>query len=426
MIPLWCRDSFTWVRGCRLWLLALVLTEALSTGLNDASQVHAETKVIPSVSLSQRYDTNVFFAPRSFVPSGTKLWDFVTTATPQVEFLNKNQLADTSIRAGVGANAFVNNSDLAFFSTNVDAYSKLDGLVSRLLPGAKLLVSESYRYTPEPPAFLTGGKPPPTADPFTRGLQGFRANTFANIAGAQGSYAVTRNLSVRGDYSYSLFRVGTFFVQSSAGGPTFFDTNIQRWSIGPSLRLTRGDTITLKYQDTHMNQTGAGTQGFSFTTRAVLAEYVMKTSDWTATLTGGGTLLEQGNDMFASGGIVLAWNYDRSTKLQVSGSRDIAPATFGTGGALISNTMSMSIEHRLSKVLSLSGNANYAYSQTAPVKLQTFESYAVAGSLRYFITRQISTSLTYSYSFFGLTSPQSAPFEVPRQFVMFSLDAKWE
>jgi putative beta-barrel porin BBP2 len=422
---LWCHDRIKRLHGCKAWLVMLLVAEVFS-GLNISceSWVYAETKIIPSISISERYDTNVFFAPREFVPSGTKLWDFVTTAAPQVQVLNKNQQADTSISAGVGGNAFINNPDLAFISTNLDATSKLDGWIGRLIPGAKLLVTESFRYTPEPPAFLTGGKPPPTADPFTRGLQGFRANTFSNIASAQGAYALSRTVSIRADYSYSLFRAGTFFVQSTGGGPTFFDTNIQRWSAGPSIRLTRGDTLSLKYQDTQMDQSGAGTN-LGFTTRAVLAEYVIKTPDWTATMSGGATLLEQGNDLFASGGLVLAWNYDHSTKLQLTGSRDIAPAFFGTGGALISNTVSVGVERRLSKVLSIAGNANYAYSETAPVKVQTFESYAGSVLLKYLVTRTLSTSLSYTYSHFSFNSPASVPFVVPRQFVMFSIEAKW-
>lgn len=406
--------------------MTLLIGEVLS-GLDPSSDswVYAETKIIPSISVSERYDTNVFFAPREFVPPGTKLWDFVTTVAPQVQVLNRNQQADTSVKAGVGGNVFINNPDLAFISTNLDATSKLDGLIGRLLPGAKLLLTESFRYTPEPPAFLTGGKPPPTADPFTRGLQGFRANTFANIASAQGAYALSRTVSLRGDYSYSLFRAGSFFVESTAGGPTFFDTNIHRWSVGPSLRLSRGDTLTLKYQDTQMNQSGAATD-LHFSTRAALGEYVIRTPDWTATLTGGATYLEQTNNLFASGGLVLAWNYDRSTRLQISGSRDIVPGFFAISGALISNTVSMSIEHRLSQVLSLAGNVNYAFSATTPGEAQTYESYSGTVLFKYLVTRTLSTSLSYTYSHFSIESPQSVPFVVPRQFVMFSIDARWE
>lgn len=405
--------------------MTLLIVEILSgLDISEESWVYAETQIIPSISVSERYDTNVFFAPRSFVPAGTKLWDFVTTAAPQVEVLNKNQQAETSIRAGVSGNAFINNPDLAFVSTNLDATSRLDGLIGQLIPGAKLRVSESFRYTPEPPAFLTGGKPGATADSFTRGLQGFRANTFANIASAQGAYSLSQTVTLRGDYSYSLFRAGTFFVQSTGGGPTFFDTNIQRWSVGPSVRLTSADTVTLKYQDTQMNQAGT-TTNLNFTTRAVLGEYVFRTSDLTATMTGGGTFLEQGDHLFASGGLVLEWNYDRSTRLRLTGSRDIVPGFFGLAGALITNTVSLTAERQLSKVLSLTTTGNYAYGQIEPAKTQTYESYAGSVQMRYFITRTLSASLSYTYSSFSYNSPPSAPFVVPRQFFMFSLEARW-
>src|SRR5687767_14273223 len=81
-------------------------------------RTEGDTKFVPSVTFSQRYDSNVLFAP-----SGSKVgltpWDFVTTASPTIQLLNRNRYAESSLLAGVSGNLFVNNSDLNFVSTNL-------------------------------------------------------------------------------------------------------------------------------------------------------------------------------------------------------------------------------------------------------------------------------------------------------------------
>ena len=127
---------------------------ALGIGIVFASRVGAQTTVIPSVSLSERYDSNVYCTTRSSIPPGKQAWDYVTTAEAIVDVVNKSRLADSLLRAGVNANAFVYNSDLAFFSTNVFASSDMTRGVSELVRGLRLRITDSFRYTPEVPAFL--------------------------------------------------------------------------------------------------------------------------------------------------------------------------------------------------------------------------------------------------------------------------------
>lgn len=58
--------------------------------------------------------------------------------------------------------------------------------------GAKLLIAEGFRYTPEQPSFFTGTKAQTLDDPFLRGIQGFRANTFSNTTSANGELPIFR------------------------------------------------------------------------------------------------------------------------------------------------------------------------------------------------------------------------------------------
>ena len=390
-----------------------------------ASYANATTRIVPSISVSERYDTNVFLAPRSFVPTGRQAWDLVSTIAPVVEVINTSHQAQTNITAGVNGNVFAYNRDLSFIGTNVDASSKLDGWIGKLIPGAKLRIAETFRFTPEPPGFITGGKPSPTADAFARGIQATRANTYINIVSTDGSYALSRTVSLRGDYSYSTFKAGSIFIQPGSG-LSFFNTNMHQWSVGPSLRMTRGDTLSLNYQSTTMTLSGAGTVS-SFTGRGISAQYSKVTPAWTVRVSGGATLLEEGNRLFFSGKLDLIKDYDPSTKMTLTASRGIAPAFFGApgGGALISTTAEVSVDRRVSKSLSFRAAGNYGYNETAPEKVTTFNSISLNAMLTYALTRTTSASLSYNYTYFKVSQPEQLPFLVERSLVTLSITAKW-
>ena len=112
----------------------------------------------------------------------------------------------------------------------------------------------------------TLGQPLGTADALSRGIVGVRANTFSNTASVSGDYALSRRLSLRGNYNNSIFRVGSILAQptETADFPiVYFNTNFQTFSVGPSYRLTRGDSLGLNYQGTFMNLSGGGTSSIS-------------------------------------------------------------------------------------------------------------------------------------------------------------------
>jgi Putative beta-barrel porin 2 len=388
--------------------------------LSEYSWVYAETKIIPSVTASERYDTNVFLAPRQFLPAGRQPSDFVSTLLGQLELLNKNRLADTALRASVDGNLFVNNTELNYISTNVGFSSKLDGLIGQYIPRAKLKVSDYFRYTPEPPNFITGVKPQ-AVDPFALGIQASRANTYTNAALAEGSYRLTRTVSLLGDYSYSIFRVGQLYAGTSTA---YFDTNLHSWSLGPGFRLTRSDEVRLKYQDVHMNFSAPSVNS-TFTARSLQAEYEKTTPTWAAGIRGGATVIDPGSRTFLSGGLNVTGKYGQSTSVRLTLSRGAAPAFFGTGTALITNNAGLSFEHQLATLLTVAGNAYYGYSETTRQPTTTFVTYVASADLRYRLTRTLSASLSYNYLNFDISQPGLGPYLVDRQLIMFSIISKW-
>lgn len=158
-----------------LFLLAIGSITEMAVG----SRAQAETQYIPSVSLAQRYDSNVYFTAPQFVPQGKQSWDLITTLGAKVTVLNKSRLGDTVLRAGVDGNGYAYNSNLRYASANVLASSDLSDWTKELLPGLKLRITDAFLYSPQRPTFQGTGQAAaqaaqtaPQSDVFLRGVQG--------------------------------------------------------------------------------------------------------------------------------------------------------------------------------------------------------------------------------------------------------------
>ena len=368
------------------------------------SLAYADTRVIPSVMVSERYDTNVFNAASRLIPPGRKKWDVVTSIWPEVRLISSEEGVKTDLQVGVNGNTFVNNPELSFISTNAALTSNLDKFVGKWISGAKLQVSDYFRYTPQPPAFLTGvqtsqGVP----DIYARGLQVARANSTSNTATATGTYELSPTVDLLGKYSHSFFSIGRVFVSQGTGGVTptsGLKTETHAWAVGPSLRLSRGDTVSLQYHNAQTSFSRSGIPDQGFTTRGVEAEYSGTIEGWKVVLAGGGTFVEPGNRTYPTGRLILTTRYDPSTTAIITLSRTISPTLFGTTGALISNSAGVSLEHSLERGVRLTGTINYATNESTPVKSTKFETIAGHLMLTYPLSRTIATTINYDYNHF--------------------------
>ncbi len=398
---------------------------ALAWGTLQPVFVHAETRVIPSVALSERYDTNVFNAPPNRLPPGQRTNDFISTVAGGAQLLHKSRDVEASLTGGADYHHYVYLNELNYISTMAMGDAKLDGWVGRFVEGAQLSISERFQYTPEPPSYITGTDISTVQDPFVRGIQGFRANTYSNIVSAKGSYPVFRGLALQGGYSYAVRRMGSF-IAGTAAGPSFFDTNIHRWLVGPSLNLTNEDEISLLYQQSLMDQTNTSSgQQINLSTQEGYANYTRVMQGWSVTLRGGVTFLEPASLAFATGEVKLSTNPERATSVQLAVSRKVAPSFFATSGANISNVVQAHIIHRISNRLDLQGTVNYSYSETVPERTTKFESLAGVVELTYMLTRTIAANLSYRHNNFVIEQP-GIPYEVYRNVVAIQLTAKWQ
>jgi len=386
----------------------------------------AETKYTPSLSLSQRYDSNVYYSPKEFIPSDRQQWDFVTTLGAGLEVLNKSRLGDTRVAAGVTGSYFAYTPEFSFVSTNVFATSDMSDWTNELMHGLSLHLSDSFLYTPETPAFLIGGKPE-QSDIFARGAQAYRANTFSNSLSADGGYAFSRSASLRATYQYSIFRVGNFYTSTFApqGQVAIFNTTLHSIATGPSFTLEGGDTLWLRYSYTNADMSSSlqNQPDIQYTAHTIQPEYVTRfLRDWTVTLSGGGTLVEQsGDQMFFSGRFSLANDIDRQTRVTFALSRQVAPAYIAVGGAMISNVVQLYVVHKITRLLHLTVSGNYAKAESTNIDFK-LDTIIATAKLDYQLTRSTQISLTQEYDRFSYSGV--SPFD--RYATTFMLNTQWK
>ena len=383
------------------------------------------TSIIPAISIAERYDSNIYLSPPQFLPPGTQLWDFATTVQGSVKALHKDKNIDVSLTGGVDGNLYAYNTGLNYISTRVDAFANLNGWAERLAKGAQLRMYDYFRYTPESPGFLGGGKAD-TADPFLRGIQSFRANTYSNTFNTDGVYPVYRGLGIQGQYTFSLYRIGSILAATSTGA-TFFDTVVNGWSVGPRLQMTRADSVAVLYQQSLINQTQTSGTGsvFDTNTQSVTATYTRQVPSWKFTIGGGVTLVEPASQAFPTGRITITTNPERSTVLQLDLSRLATPSFYLTAGALISNVGQIQITHRLEKHITLRGSVNYAFNESVPRSADsTFNNFTLTAGLNYRISKTFSADIYYNHNDFKTDTP-TLSYVVLRNVVGFALTAEW-
>ena len=300
-----------------LWAVALVF--ASFWGLSDSAA--QQIRVVPSISVLEQYDSNVFFTPKSQLAPGTKADDLITTVTPQLNFMQGNSLVKTNLSIGAVVQKFVNNSALDNVGFNASAGIDLAQAVNRVLPRMRgFRIFGTYQYTPSAPAFGAGGLGGGfsgggfggggfgtggfgVTGPADSGLLTQRIRTTMFNIGLSNSYSLSPTTDFQTNYTYSQLSFGGNLSPTSTavGQPqsAVFDTHMHSISAGPTSKISAVDTLTVKYTYTQMSQGQFG----DFATHSGVAGWGRSwTKEWSSSVNGGLTLVEPIPDASASGG----------------------------------------------------------------------------------------------------------------------------
>ena len=311
MTSLLCRNQFLNISLTGLWILALL---PISDWLADDCAAQ-QIRVVPSISIIEQYDTNVFFTPKSQLPAGTKAEDLISVFTPQLNFVQSNALIKTNLSVGAVIQKFARNSELDNVGFNAAAGIDLSQAVSRILPRNRASrVFGTYQYTPSAPAFGAGGLGGGfgggfggggfgISGPIDSGLLTQRIRTTMYNAGFADSYSLSPTTDFQTSYTYSQLSFGGALVPNgSSPGQTLntvFDTTTHSISAGPTSQISAIDTLSVKYTFIQTSQAQFG----DFTMHGGNLGWGRSWSrEWSSGVTGGLTLIEPIPDNSAAGG----------------------------------------------------------------------------------------------------------------------------
>ncbi len=387
-------------------------------------QLQEGFRIIPSIMVGERYDSNVFYAPKT---PGLNREDFVTTTVPQVRGLYVGSLVSVNAMASAVGEYYAKNTALSYVGTNTGAIVDVSKLASQLREGTRLTVSDTYSYTPQPPAFLTGDLAGEGTNPFVRGFQTGRANMQSNVFGLNLSVPVTQVVSVIGGYTNGFIKFGSSELQQPG---SLLDTTFATYTAGLSMKASRRDTVTLNAVNSEFNSGALG----SFTTRGGTVGWAHLFTPNVSMLSAAG--VQQVESKFSGapsstsiaplGSLALLWK-DDTTTMTLAYNVGVTPSYQFQSQALLTHVASVSLTQQTA-IPELLGIASVNYGRgdefgsasTSTASSLSYVAWGGTGGLMYRFTPKTFLGLTYSYS----NNDQSfggQSFRIDRQVVQMSL-----
>ncbi len=373
-------------------------------GATDPSSIRVGTglNVVPSVQISERYDSNVFFAPKSRL-QGLTPEDFVTTVAPQVRglYTDHEHLVKVNVVVGAVGSYYVNNTGLSYVGANAGAVLDMSDLVNKWRPGAKWTVSDTFFYSPQPPAFLVGGQSGEQANPLVAGFQAYRTNTRSNSINTRFDLPLNTTVNLSGSYTNSFINYGASQVQQA---PPLISQQAHAYTAGLVTNVSLYDSVRVDFIGNEFDQ---GAQG-AFSARGGTLGWVHRfTPTITLNAAGGAQLLsgELKGVQFPSiiapvGSLAIHWK-DPTTFITLAYRSGITPAFQFQGAALLNHSVSLNMSQN-TPIRDLTGliGAYYSVANEYGSKSGGALSWTTVGGtagLRYRATQKLFLILTYNY-----------------------------
>lgn len=369
----------------------------------SAVQIVDGLRLIPSVQVSERYDSNVFFSSKRLL-GGLTPEDFVTTVSPQIRGLYADRKELVKVNAVVGAvgSYYVNNSGLSYVGVNVGAALDMSNLLSQWRPGARWIVSDTYFYSPQPPAFLLGDQSVEQANPLVAGFQATRTKAHSNSVNTMLEFPLTQTINLTGSYTKSFIRYGTSHVPLAA---TPISQDLQLYTAGFSIRVSLQDTLRIDFTGNEYDQGGLGT----FSTRGGILGWTRRFSPSVSVTATGGVqeLSGEANGtrvpsvLAPVGGLAILWR-DPATSISLVYRSSIVSSFQFQSAALLNHSVSFNVMQN-TPIRDLSGllGANYSvaneYGSNSGGSALSWTTVGGTVGLLYRATQKMFLMLTYDY-----------------------------
>lgn len=373
-------------------------------GATDPSAIQTVDglRIIPSVQVSERYDSNVFFASKHLL-QGLTPEDFITTVAPQIRGLYADRKELVKVNAVVGAvgSYYVNNTGLSYVGANVGGALDMSNLLSQWRPGARWTVSDTYFYSPQPPAFLLGDQAAEQANPLVAGFQATRTKTNSNSVNTMFEFPLNKSINLTGSYTNSFIRYGASQVPLAS---TRISQDLQAYTAGLSMQLSLQDTVKIDFMGNEYDQGGLG----AFSTRGGILGWTHRFSPTVSFNASGGIqeLSGETNGVRVSsviapvGSLAILWR-DLETSISLVYRSRVVPSFQFQSAALLNHSVSFNMTQN-TPIRDLAGllGANYSVANEYGSNSGGALSWATVGGtvgLLYRATQKVFLTLTYDY-----------------------------
>jgi len=388
----------------------------------------AELRFTPSLTVSERYDSNILF-----ISGGTNKDDFVTLVSPGLSASYKGRPLEGTLSGGLSLSSYAKHSEFNYTAATGALSVDLTQLVGRLDKRARLQIADSVYYTPELPAFVSSTV---GLSPFSTGIRTPLVRAFTNTSSVTGGYGLTSRVDLTAGYSYSILNFGNAIGSPAQfgvpGQNPLFRTITQSANAGPNVTLTARDTLNLQAQYQNVEFNGGAAGGFHTEGGTVGLSHSFS-PQLSGKIAGGATLISPSDRIAPLASLSVSWS-EKSTTTTFSFVRSVTPSFVIAATALESSIVSLAVSHKFTDRLTGAASGNYARSSSVSSATSTtsatsgsnltFNSYGADLTLNYSFTRWLYGSFSYSHTHFsqGFSNATSS---FPRDLVTLSLTATW-
>jgi hypothetical protein len=373
-------------------------------GATDPSSIQAVNglRIIPSVQVSERYDSNVFFVSKSQL-QGLTPEDFITTIVPQVRglYADRRELVKVNAMVGAVGSYYTNNTGLSYVGANAGVVLDMSDLLSQWRPGARWTVSDTYFYSPQPPAFLIGGQSGEPANLLVAGFQASRTKTNSNSFNTTLELPLDSTVKLTGSYTNSFIHYGASQVPRAI---TLISQDIQAYTAGLLVQVSLQDTVRVDFIGNEFNQGSLG----AFSTRGgaiVWTHILSNTVSFNATggvqeLSGESNGIRFSSVIAPFGSLAIRWK-DPTTSIALVYRSGITPSFQFQSAALLNHLVLFELTQD-TPIRDLAGllRANYSVANEYGSNSGGALSWTTVGGttgLLYRATKKTFLTLTYEY-----------------------------
>jgi len=414
-------------------------------GATDPSMLNLKEgfRIIPTITAAERYDSNVFLVPKT---RGIDRSDYVSTLAPRIRGLYAGSGMQLNALVGAISEYYVKNTNFNYVGANAGLALNLGPMLDRVWKGMQFTISDTFSYSPQPPAFLVGDQTTSTTNQagstsnlLVNGMQVGRANSTSNTLSTTLTAPVSQRVSLTGSYTRGFIRFGTSEVQQIG---VLLDTSYQTFTAGVNTLLSPQDTLTLSYIDTNFSY---GQTGGSFTTRGGTLAWAHLFSPNVSLYSRAGVLVINGGVLGSSststtspagisgnstnsstiaptGGLGLTWR-DQTTSLFLNYGVSITPSYQFAAQPLLTNTVSFSVAQVMPNPDFIGlASVNYARGDeigSSSTNSISYSSYGGSGGALYKFTQKSFLNLNYQFTKYD-SQFGAQGFSVARHLVMLS------